>query len=207
MARADRLYSLIQILRDGRLHKAGDLAFALGVSARTIWRDMETLMASGLPVEGERGVGYLLRAPVVLPPLTLPMAELEALRRGLAHVASGPDGALARAARALAGKVASVIPAAAFPDDEDLFVFSGEPPARPLAHLPILRRAIRLRRPLRMTVIEPGGGEITLLAQPLSIVTDGDFRTLLARAPGDPRPRRLRLDRIVALSDPAGDPA
>mgnify|MGYP000346616533 CR=1 FL=1 len=53
MRRTDRLFDLIQLLRDGRLHRAADLAGHLGVSVRTIWRDMATLSASGLPVEGE----------------------------------------------------------------------------------------------------------------------------------------------------------
>ncbi len=68
MPRTDRLYDVMEILRDGRLHRAADLAARLGVSVRTIWRDMGTLMASGLPLEGERGVGYILRAPTTLPP-------------------------------------------------------------------------------------------------------------------------------------------
>ena len=61
MPRSDRLFDLIQILRDGRLHKASEMAARLAVSDRTIWRDMATLMASGMPVEGERGIGYILR--------------------------------------------------------------------------------------------------------------------------------------------------
>jgi predicted DNA-binding transcriptional regulator YafY len=64
MRRTDRLFDLIQILRDGRLHTARDMAERLEVSVRTLWRDMATLIASGLPVEGERGVGYILREPV-----------------------------------------------------------------------------------------------------------------------------------------------
>ena len=67
MRRKDRLFTLIQTLRDGQLHRAGDLGKALGVSTRTIWRDMAALQASGLPVEGERGVGYVLKGPVSLP--------------------------------------------------------------------------------------------------------------------------------------------
>ena len=66
MPRSDRLFDLIQILRDGRLHRAADLAQAVGVSVRSIWRDMAVLSASGMPVEGERGVGAILRAPITL---------------------------------------------------------------------------------------------------------------------------------------------
>jgi predicted DNA-binding transcriptional regulator YafY len=68
MRRTDRLFDLVTALRDGRLHRAQDLAARLEVSVRTIYRDMETLQASGIPVEGERGVGYMLTAPVTLRP-------------------------------------------------------------------------------------------------------------------------------------------
>ena len=68
MKRDDRLFELVQVMRDGRLHTADELGRRLGVSTRTIWRDMAMLSASGLPVEGERGLGYILRAPLVLPP-------------------------------------------------------------------------------------------------------------------------------------------
>jgi len=126
MRRTDRLFELVQILRDGRLHRAVDLAEAVGgVSVRTIWRDMATLIASGMPIEGERGVGYILRAPTTLPPLMLAAAELEALRAGLRLVAGGTDPVLARAARSLASKIGAVAPAPVTPGAEDLFAFTG----------------------------------------------------------------------------------
>ena len=100
MSRSNRLFDLIQILRDGRLHRAADLALDLGVSVRSIWRDMAMLAASGMPVEGERGVGYMLRQPITLPPMMLQPAELIALRLGVRLVTvlasgfseSGPEG-------------------------------------------------------------------------------------------------------------------
>ena len=67
MNRKDRLYALMQRLRDGQLHTAEAMAQDLGVSVRTIYRDMETLAASGVPVEGARGYGYTARASVTLP--------------------------------------------------------------------------------------------------------------------------------------------
>ena len=66
MRRTDRLFDLIQILRDGRLHRAGDIAGRLGVSVRTVYRDMEALMRSGVPVQGARGLGYQMTAPITL---------------------------------------------------------------------------------------------------------------------------------------------
>lgn len=120
MSRDQRIFDLIQRMRDGRLHTAADLAKGLGVSTRTIWRDMAMMAATGIPVEGERGLGYILRAPLMLPPVMLTQEELEALMEGLSHV-SDSEGPRARAARALRFKVATLLPQAGLvPDTEDL---------------------------------------------------------------------------------------
>jgi len=111
MKRDSRLFDIVQSLRDGRLHTADELAKALGVSTRTIWRDMAMMAATGLPIEGERGLGYILRSPLMLPPMMLTPDELEALVEGLRHV--GLDGnPNARAARSLLIKVATLLPQA-----------------------------------------------------------------------------------------------
>ena len=109
MKRDARLYDIVQELRDGRLHTAAELAQRLGVSTRTIWRDMEMLAATGMPVTGERGLGYMLRSPLVLPPTMLTPEELEALVEGLRHV--GQEGnPRAKAAKSLLYKVATLLP-------------------------------------------------------------------------------------------------
>ncbi len=112
MSRDQRLVQLIQILRDGRLHTAAELAQKTGVSVRTIWRDMAMMAATGLPVEGERGLGYILRAPLVLPPTVLTQEEAEALAEGLARIALDPTHPRARAARALLQRIATLLPQA-----------------------------------------------------------------------------------------------
>ena len=110
MRRTDRLFDLIQTLRDGRLHRAGDMAARLGVSTRTIWRDMAILSAAGLPVQGERGVGYLLRGAITLPPMILSTDEADALQFALALASETGDPRLARAAKSLAEKLAVILP-------------------------------------------------------------------------------------------------
>jgi len=111
MKRDARLFDIVQALRDGRLHTAADLARRLGVSTRTIWRDMAMLAATGIPVTGERGLGYILRVPLLLPTTMLTPEELDALVEGLRHV--GRDGnPRAKAAKSLLYKVATLLPQA-----------------------------------------------------------------------------------------------
>lgn len=112
MNRDDRLFDLVQIMRDGRLHTAAELARRLGVSTRTVWRDMAMLSGTGLPVEGERGLGYILRSPLVLPPTLMTPDELKALVEGLRHVSEVEGHPLARPARSLLAKVATLLPQA-----------------------------------------------------------------------------------------------
>jgi predicted DNA-binding transcriptional regulator YafY len=111
MKRDSRLFDIVQTLRDGRLHTAAELAAALGVSTRTIWRDMAMMAATGLPIEGERGLGYILRSPLMLPPTMLTPDELDALIEGLRHVGQDSN-PRARAARNLLIKVATLLPQA-----------------------------------------------------------------------------------------------
>ncbi|MBD3766296.1 MAG: HTH domain-containing protein [Rhodobacterales bacterium] len=111
MKRDDRMADLIRLMRDGRLHTAAELAAALGVSTRTIWRDMAVMAQTGLPVTGERGLGYILRAPLLLPPTMLTPDEVDALAHGLGRVAA-EGGARGRAARSLLTKIATLLPQA-----------------------------------------------------------------------------------------------
>lgn len=201
MRRTDRLFDLIQILRDGRLHRASEMADKLEVSVRTIWRDMATLMASGLPVEGERGVGYILRAPITLPPMILTGAELEALRLGVRLVADGADPGLARAARMLATKIASVTPAPPEGDEDELFVFTGDETKRASGHLPALRKAIRAKERLSITYIDPEGRETHRDIRPLQLEFWGRVWTLAAWCEARADFRAFRVDRIVALTE------
>ena len=110
MRRADRLFEIIQFLRRKKLVRARDLAEQLEVSERTIYRDIQDLMASGVPIEGEAGVGYLLRGGFDLPPLMFDEQEIEALVLGARIVESWADPTLAEAAANVIAKVETVIP-------------------------------------------------------------------------------------------------
>lgn len=108
--RADRLFRIIQILRRRRVTTARRLAEELEVSARTVYRDVQDLVASGVPIEGEAGVGYVLRRGYDLPPLMFTEDEIEALVLGARIVGSWADAALARAAGDVLVKVDAVLP-------------------------------------------------------------------------------------------------
>lgn len=200
MRRTDRLFELIQILRDGRLHTARDMAERLEVSTRTLWRDMATLIASGLPVEGERGVGYILREPVTLPPLTLTPDEVQALTLGLQLVTRGADPALTRAAESLLGKVTAVLPARLLDGiGQDTWVFPGAEAMAAARHLPTLRQAIRLRQRVVIDYIDASGRITERPVRPLLLEFWGRVWTLASWCETRRALRSFRVDRIAAL--------
>src|SRR5882757_8460121 len=112
MSRTERLFDLIQTLRRHRLPvSAALLADELAVCLRTIYRDIKTLIAQGAPIEGEAGIGYVLRPGFTLPPLMFSRDEIEALLLGSGMVARAADPALAKAAHNAVAKIAAVLPA------------------------------------------------------------------------------------------------
>jgi predicted DNA-binding transcriptional regulator YafY len=200
MRRTDRLFELIQILRDGRLHTARAMAERLEVSTRTLWRDMTTLAASGLPVEGERGVGYILREPITLPPLTLTPDEVQALTLGLALVTRGADPSLTRAAESLQGKIAAVLPARLLDGiGQDTWVFPGDEALAAARHLPTLRRAIRLRERVVIDYVDRSGIPTERPVRPLLLEFWGRVWTLATWCETREGFRSFRVDRIEAL--------
>ncbi|MFM7332869.1 MAG: helix-turn-helix transcriptional regulator [Tabrizicola sp.] len=200
MRRTDRLFDLIQILRDGRLHTARDMADRLEVSTRTLWRDMATLIASGLPVEGERGVGYILREPVTLPPLTLTSDEVQALTLGLQLVTRGADPSLTRAAESLLGKVTAVLPARLLDGiGQDTWVFPGAEALAAARHLPALRQAIRLRERVVIDYVDGSGRLTERPIRPLLLEFWGRVWTLASWCETRRDFRSFRVDRIEAL--------
>lgn len=201
MRRTDRLFELIQILRDGRLHTARDMAERLEVSVRTLWRDMATLIASGLPVEGERGVGYILREPITLPPLTLTPEEVQALTLGLQLVTRGADPSLAAAAGTLFGKIAAVLPARLMDGvGQDTWVFPGTEAIAAARHLPTLRRAIRLRERVVISYLDGTGVPTRRPIRPLVLEFWGRVWTLASWCEARQDFRSFRVDRIEMLA-------
>lgn len=201
MPRSDRLFELIQILRDGKLHRAEDLARRFDVSLRTIYRDMDTLAASGVPVEGARGAGYIVTSAITLPPLNLTTAELEALHLGIAVVGEGADPDLQEAARSLSAKIDAVLPQdrsqAANSWGFATYPFSDA--ARGFEHMPAIRAAIRVGQKLEISYAEPGEEIGQRVIRPLQMEYWGRVWTVTCwcEAAGDFRV--FRVDRIESL--------
>jgi predicted DNA-binding transcriptional regulator YafY len=188
MRRADRLFAIIQALRGGRLRTSEWLAEQLEVSSRTIYRDIAGLQANGVPIDGERGIGYLLRAGFFLPPLALTMLEHEALRWGVALVATHGDDALASAGRELLAKL----------DIAGAPLYA--PPSLTTAQrntLKVVREALAQSRRLKTSYLN--GDEMATLRtlRPLSLEHWGKVWTLTAWCELREGFRVFRVDRIV----------
>jgi predicted DNA-binding transcriptional regulator YafY len=202
MRRADRLFDIIQRMRRNRLVRAQDLARELEVSERTIYRDIAALIASGVPIEGEAGVGYILRGELDLPPLMFGEEEIEALVLGARIVEGWADPGLAHAASRVLAKVEAVLP------ERLRGYMDGVPLDAPRDHwaapveidIAALRRAIRERRKLAFTYQAKGGEVTERTVRPLLLsfygsvwnLTSwcelrGDFRTFRLDGVHDPR--------------------
>lgn len=113
MRRADRLFQIVQYLRGGRLVTAAQLAEKLEVAKRTIYRDVADLIGSGVPIEGEAGVGYVMRAGYDLPPLMFTNDEIVALVAGARLLRAWGGASMAAAAEEALVKIETVLPDAA----------------------------------------------------------------------------------------------
>ena len=200
MRRTDRLFDIIGILRDGKLHRAQDIADRLEVSVRTIYRDMDTLVASGVPVQGERGVGYMAVNAITLPPLTLSSEELEALNLGMAIVAEAADPGLKSAALSLADKIDAVLPlqTVAEADAWKFAVYPFADAARGFAHMPTLRSAIKSRQKLQLSYRRIDGVLTDRTIRPLHMEYWGRVWTLTAWCEAREDFRVFRVDLIEA---------
>ena len=197
MRRSERLGEIVEIVRDGRLHRAGDIAEALGVSVRTIYRDLDTLVASGLPIDGERGVGYMLREPILLPALNLSVVEMEALHLGMSIVAEAADEELQAAACTLTTKIGQAAPVARELPERWGFGVYPFAQARPgFAHMPLIRRAIRERCVLALDYHALDGGRTSRTVRPLQVEYWGRVWTLTSWCERREDFRVFRTDRI-----------
>jgi predicted DNA-binding transcriptional regulator YafY len=201
MRRTDRLFEIIQLFRHGKLIKGIDIAAKLEVSLRTVYRDVDTLIASGLPIEGERGVGYLLREPIFLPPLMLKKEELEALHLGMAMVTRSADDDLSKAAASLLKKIDAVIPSAhkGSPFPRGHAVYLPERLPQELITLRAIRLALAQQQKLQIVYGNPETGRETRIVRPLQTEFWGKVWTLTTWCELRQDFRVFRTDRISQI--------
>jgi predicted DNA-binding transcriptional regulator YafY len=201
MRRADRLFQIVNALRRRRTATtAAQLAERLGVSERTVYRDVRDLILAGTPIDGEAGVGYRIRPGYDLPPLMFDRDEIQALVLGARIVRQFGDPTLARASDAILGKVAAILPKdlAHLVAETRLDVPTIVGARRSAEALAIAREAVVARRKLELSYADAGGGATKRIVRPLGIFFWGRTWTLAAWCELRRDFRNFRLDRVAA---------
>lgn len=202
MRRADRLFQIVQHFRGGRLVTAQKLGQWLEVSERTIYRDITDLQATGVPIEGEAGVGYIMREGFDLPPLMFTRDEIVALVAGARMVRAFGGAAMARAAEEALVKIGAVLP-----DSEKDRI------SRTEIHTPmwvvsdadrvaidIIERAVEARRVLKLDYNDENGRSTVREVRPLGLWFWGKVWTLVAWCELRSNFRAFRVDRLASVT-------
>ncbi|MFN8508207.1 MAG: YafY family protein [Dehalococcoidia bacterium] len=201
MRRADRLFQVIQALRRRPVVTAASLARDLEVSERTVYRDIADLVASGVPIEGEAGVGYTLRKGFDLPPLMFRAEELEALVFGARVVASWGDRELAKAATEALARLEVALPERLRARFERTPLFAPGFHVNPgvAGGLTSLRTAIEERRKVHLCYADADGAATERDVRPLGLFFWGSTWSLSAWCELRDNFRSFRLDRVAEL--------
>jgi predicted DNA-binding transcriptional regulator YafY len=205
LSRSARLLALLQALRGRRLPvTAAELARELEVSERTIYRDIAELAARGAPIEGEAGVGYVLRPGLFLPPLMLGAEEVEAVMLGLRYVDQRGDETLTAAAASALAKIGAVLapelqtvlaqPLALPGPNAERFPENAVPLGR-------LRDAIRRERSLELTYRDAENRDTRRVVWPIQLAFMDRARVLAAWCELRRDFRFFRTDRILAAAE------
>lgn len=198
MSRAQRLLDLIQVFRRHRHPVSGaSLAAELGVALRTIYRDIDTLRGQGASIDGEPGVGYVLRPGFMLPPLMFTEDEIEALVLGSRWVSGRADQPLGQAARNALAKIAAVLPPDL--DASSLMVGPSEKISAGDADLPSIREAIRRERKLSISYADQAGNATERTIWPIALAFFDRVRIVVSWCELRQDFRNFRTDRIVSL--------
>lgn len=202
MSRSQRLLDLLQRLRTHRRPVSGaELARETGISLRTLYRDIATLQSQGANIEGEAGVGYVLRPGYLLPPLMFTEAEIEALVLGSRWVASRADGPMAAAARAALAKIAAVLPDELGEELENSTLLIGPGKVLEMAHvdLGVVRATIRSQLKARIDYGDESGQGTQRTIWPFALAFFDQVRVVLAWCELRQDFRSFRADRVTAF--------
>ncbi|WP_454286031.1 helix-turn-helix transcriptional regulator [Rhizobium arsenicireducens] len=205
MSCSERLLSLLQVLRRHRQPVSGAaLARELGVSLRTLYRDIATLQAQGANIEGEAGVGYVLRPGYMLPPLMFSREEIEALVLGARLVAQRADRELAISARDALAKITEVLPGELREELASSTLFAG--PGLPLPEdridLARMRHFIRSEQMLKIAYRDEKGSATERVIWPFALTFFEGARVVIAWCMLRNDFRHFRTDRMDILEGP-----
>lgn len=207
MSRSERLLDLLQLLRRHRQPISGAVIAAdMGISLRTLYRDIATLQSQGASIDGAPGLGYILQPGFTLPPLMFSADEVEALVLGSRWVVQRGDSRLAAAARDALAKIAAVLPAGLRHelDTSALIVAPGEPIAAGDAEVAAIREAIRLEHKLDIRYRDGAGQDSSRTIWPFALGFFDRARVVVAWCELRESIRHFRTDRIIGLA-PLGE--
>jgi predicted DNA-binding transcriptional regulator YafY len=201
MRRADRLFQIIQLIRKHRVTTAAVLAESLEVSERTVYRDIRDLVLSGVPIEGEAGVGYVLRKGFDLPPLMFTRTEIEALVLGTRVVSSWADPDLAKAAQSALDRISVALPDSLRERlvESRLYAPGFMVDTAVVERLRLLRGAVDERSKAWMAYRDASEADTERTVRPLGLAFFGNRWTLMAWCKLRDDFRAFRLDRVQDL--------
>ncbi len=203
MRRADRLFQIVQYLRGGRLLTAQALADRLEVTKRTIYRDIADLIGSGVPIEGEAGVGYIMRDGYEVPPLMFTSDEIVALVAGARLIRAYGGSGMALAAEEALVKIEAVVPTEARARAAKVGVnaIAGEAMTDEVrTALDTLEQASNDRSRIEIAYTDEEGAETTRVLRPLGLWFWGKVWTLVAWCEMRQDFRMFRVDRMVGIT-------
>jgi len=192
LARSARMFEIIQLLRAASQPKtAQDIAVILEVTKRTIYRDIAALQAMRVPIEGEAGIGYIIRPGFDLPPINFDIEEAEAITVGLAMIARTGDKGLQNAARRAASKISDATPLS-----DTLFSSTWGPLAPANVDLSQVRKAIRDEQKIRIDYRDSENTLSERVIKPIAIIYYSESVVLVAWCELRDDFRHFRPDRI-----------
>ncbi|QPC86353.1 HTH domain-containing protein [Mesorhizobium sp. NBSH29] len=198
--RAARLFALLDQLRFNRKPvSAKALGGLLGVTERTIYRDMASLQAMGAPIRGEGGIGYQLERGYFLPPLHFDEDELDAVAIGIQLVSARGDDALKRAAERVAAKLEAVLPVADRGSVRQSGVIAYSAPSKAQLFLGPIRNAIKRRLMLNITYTDLNEHTTTRYVRPLGMTGFDSIWLLTAWCEARGAFRNFRADRLIEV--------
>ncbi|HCD85733.1 MAG TPA: transcriptional regulator [Agrobacterium sp.] len=201
MRKASRLFEIIQILRVARRPvTAQTIAETLEVTARSVYRDIAALQTMRVPIEGERGVGYILRPGFNLPPLMFSIEETEAIVLALAMVARTGDAELRQAAKKVSDKIAASLPEPLSKtlSANALHAWGSIAPAPAGIDLSTVRRAVRDEERLDLIYRDETGAETRRQIRPIAVIYYSETVNIVAWCELRQAIRNFRSDRVMA---------